>query len=314
MRSKVNRLGAFLLISGMLVSLLAACTPLAEETTPSVISITDQLERAVKLDRIPQRIISIAPSNTEILFALGLADRVVGVTDYDDYPPAVKEKPSVGGYTMPNIEKIVEIQPDLILATSVHEQRIIPQLEERGLTVFALAPKTLDDVLAAITLVGEITGQEKEASRLVAEMQGRIKAVIDRTANLPQGQRPRVFYITWHDPLMAPGSGTFQDDLIGKAGGINISRDLIGYANISLEAIIVANPEVMIAGVGHGNMANLTSRFIETEPRLRDTEARQSNRIYEVDGNLVSRPGPRIVEGLEALARLIHPEVFGLKK
>lgn len=314
MKNKIGKLGAFFLISGMLLSFFTACTPLPKEEVSSPIEITDQLERVVRLNRVPQRIISIAPSNTEILFALGLADRVVGVTDYDDYPPAVKEKPSVGGYTMPNIEKIVEIQPDLILVTSIHEQRIIQQLEERGLTVFALAPKTLEDVLAAITLVGEITGQKKKASELVAEMQNRIKAVTNKTEGLPQGQRPRVFYITWHDPLMAPGSGTFQDDLIAKAGGTNISRDLIGYVDISLEAVIAANPEVMIAGVGHGKMVDLNLQFIETEPRLRDTSARQNNRIYEVDGNLVSRPGPRIVEGLEELARLIHPEIFGLER
>ncbi len=299
-------------IGFILLSLFAACAAPADEAAPSTIEITDQLGRVVKLDGVPQRIISLAPSNTEILFALGLADKIVAVTDYCDYPAEAKEKPSVGGYSTPNIEKIVEIQPDLILVTSVHEERIIPQLEKKGMTVFALVPKTLDEVLAAITLVGEITGQEEEASGLVAEMQNRIKAVTDKTDSLPQGQRPRVFYIVWHDPLIAPGSGTFQDDMIGKAGGINIAHDLAGdYPTMSLEAVIEANPEVMIAGVGHGNTEDLNFQFIKTESRLRNTDARRNNRLYGIDGNLTSRPGPRIVDGLEKLARMLHPEIFG---
>ncbi len=297
-------------IGFILLSLFAACAAPADEAAPSTIEVTDQLGRTVKLNRTPQRIISLAPSNTEILFALGLADRIVAVTDYDDYPPEAKEKPSVGGYSTPNIEEVVALSPDLILATSVHEQRIIPQLEERGMTVFALNPKTIDEVLEAITLVGEITGQEKEASRLVAEMQNRIKMVTDKTDSLLEEQRPRIFYIVWHDPLMTSGSGTFQHDLIQKAGGTNIARDLTGWPTISLEAVIEANPEVMIAGVGHGNTEDLNFQFIKTESRLRDTDARQNNRVYAIDGNLVSRPGPRIVDGLEELARLIHPEIF----
>ncbi len=314
MSGRLYRLSAFLLISVMLLSLFVACAPPPRKAVSSPSEITDQLERVVKLDSIPQRIISLAPSNTEILFALGLADKIVAVTDYCDYPAEAKEKPSVGGYSTPNIEKIVEIQPDLILATSIHEQRIIPQLEERGITVFALDSNTLDEILEAITLVGQITGKEEAASGLVTEMQNRIKAVTDKTSGLPEGQKPRVFYITWHDPLLAPGSGTFQDDLIGKAGGTNIARNLIGYANISLEAVIEANPEVMIAGVGHGTGTDLNLQFIKDESRLRGTDARRNHRVYGVDGNLVSRPGPRIIDGLEKFAEFIHPEIFGPKR
>ncbi len=295
----------------VLLSLFLACAPTPGETASSTIEITDQLGRTVKLEGIPQRIISLAPSNTEILFALGLADRVVAVTDYADYPPEAKEKPSIGGYTTPSIERLVAFSPDLILATSVHKERIIPQLEAKGMTVFALDPQTIDEVLATITLVGEITGQEEEASRLVAKMQSRIEAVTDKTNSLPQGQRPRVFYIVWHDPLMAPGSGTFQDDMIGKAGGTNIARDLAGWTTISLERVIEANPEVMIAGVSHGTGENLNFQFITTEPRLRNTDARRNNRLYDIDGNLTSRPGPRIIDGLEKFAQFIHPELFG---
>ena len=301
-----------LLTSLILSGTLAACTraPAIEETASFPIELTDQLGRVVKLDGIPQRIISIAPSNTEILFALGLADKIVAVTDYDDYPPEAEMKPSIGGFSTPNIEEIVALSPDIIIAASIHEDKIIPQLEAKGLTVLALDPNNLDEVLAAVTLIGKATGQEKEASGLVAEMQSRIKAVTDKTDSLSQEQKPRVFYIVWHDPLMAPGSGTFQDDLIRKAGGINIAQELTSWTTISLEAVIEANPEVMIAGVSHGSLTDLNFQFIKTEPRLRDTDARRNDRVYDVDGDLASRPGPRIIDGLEKFARFIHPELF----
>ena len=310
MKNKACRLGVFFLVSLIVLVLLASCTPPPEEVPPSTGEVIDQLGRTVKLEGIPQRIISLAPSNTEILFALGLADKVVAVTDYCDYPSEAKEKPSIGGFSTPNIEEVVVLSPDLILATSIHEKRIIPQLEGKGMTVFALNPKTLDEVLEAINLVGEITGEGEEASGLVAGMGNRIKAVTDKADGLPENERPRVFYIVWHDPLMAAGSATLQDDLIEKAGGINIARDLTGYADISLEAFIAANPEVMIAGGGHGSGEDLTFQFAKTEPRLANTDARQNNRVYMIDGNLTSRPGPRIVDGLEKFAVFIHPELF----
>jgi len=310
MKSKPCRLGAFFLVSLIVLALLVSCAPPSKEVTSYLIEVTDQLGRVVKLEGIPQRIVSLAPSNTEILFSLGLADKIVAVTDYCDYPPEAKEKPSIGGFSTPNLEEVVALSPDLILATSIHEKRIIPQLEGKGMTVFALNPKTLDEVLEAITLAGKVTGEEEKASGLIAEMENRIKTVTDKADGLPENERPRVLYIVWHDPLMAAGSETLQDDLIEKAGGINIARDFSGYADISLEAFIAANPEVMIAGGGHGSGEDLTFQFAKTEPRLANTAARQNNRVYMIDGNLTSRPGLRIVDGLEKFAEFIHPELF----
>ena len=310
MKSILCKQGALYLILGILLSLFAACAPPPEEMTPAPIEITDQLGRLVRLDKIPQRIISLAPSNTEILFALGLADRVVAVTDYCNYPPEAKEKPSIGGFSTPNIEEVVAHSPDLILATSIHEDRIMPQLEQKGLVVFALDPKTFDEVLSAIALVGEVTGKAEETSKLLAGMQNRIKAVMDKTDSLSQEQRPRVFYVTWHDPLKTAGSETRHEELIQKAGGTNIARDLSGYADISLEAVIMANPEVIIAGVGMGTGKDLPFQFAKTEPRLRDTAARINNSVYAIDVDLAGRPGPRIVDALEKFAEFIHPELF----
>ena len=299
----------FVLLSLILLS-SPNCASSPASKGESSIGVKDQLGRIVKLNKPPQRIISLAPSNTEILFALGLAEKVVAVTDYCNYPPEAKEKPSVGGFSTPNIEKVVSLSPDLILAASIHQKQVIPNLEARGMTVFALAPKTLNEVLEAITLVGEITHKEEEASQLVAGMWDKIKAITDKTNKLSEAQKPRVFYITWHDPLMTAGSGTLHNELILKSGGVNIAQNLTGYAAITLEAVIEANPELMITGVGMGTGTDLPLQFAMTEPRLRNTDARQNNRVYAIDVDVVGRPGPRIADALEQFARFTHPELF----
>ena len=293
-----------------LLSLIVACAPPAEEVVSFPMEVTDQLGRVVKLEKLPERIISLAPSNTEILFALGLGNRVVAVTDYCNYPAEAQAKPKIGGFTTTNIEEVVVLSPDMVLAASIQKKRIIPALEGKGLTIFTLDPKNLDEVLEAITLVGKVTGKGEEASGLVAAMQNRIKAVTDKTDNLPETERPRVFYITWHDPLKTCGAGTQHDELIWKAGGTNIARDLTGYATISLEAVIEANPQVIIAGVGMGSGEDLPFQYVKAEPRLRNVDARINNRVYKILVDLAGRHGPRLVNGLENLAEFIHPELF----
>jgi iron complex transport system substrate-binding protein len=278
--------------------------------TDSPIQITDQLGRTVGLAGTPESIISLAPSNTEILFALGLTDKLVAVTDYCNYPPEAEEKASIGGFSTPNIEEIVALSPDLVVATSIHQNQIIPNLEQRGITVFALAPETLDETLESINLIGKITGKEEEASGLVSEMRERIKAITDKTGSLPGTQQPTVLYIVWHDPLMTAGSGTLHDELFRTVGGRNMAGDLTGYADISLEAVIDANPQVMIAGVGMGTGADAPFQFALNEPRLKNIDARLNNRVYAIDVDLIGRAGPRIVDALEQLAGFIHPELF----
>jgi len=301
---------SFLLVAALV---LTGCpAPVVEEEEVSFpIEVTDQLGRVVKLEKIPERIISLAPSNTEILFALGLADRLVGVTEFCDYPEAAKDIAQIGGFIPVDMEKIVALEPDLILATNIHKDEVIPVLERLDLTVFTLDPKTLDEVLESITLVGEIAGKGEETSQLVAGMRNRLKAVTDKTDGLPEAQRPRVFYIMWHDPLMTVSSTTRIHELIVRAGGINIAQDLAdGYPTISLEAVIQANPQVIVVGSGHGEGANLPFEFASTEPRLEGVDARINDRVYQINTDLVGRPGPRIVDGLEELAEFIHPELF----
>jgi len=309
----------FLTVSVVMVGFLGACTPATEKPVPPVqsklafpVDITDQMGRQVRIEKMPESIVSLAPGNTEIIYALGLEEKLVGVTEFCDYPEATKDKPKVGGFSIVDIERVIEIQPDLVLAADIHKDEVIPQLEGLGLTVLALAPKTLDEVLDAIILVGKCTGQQEEAIHLVTEMGNRIKAITDKTSNLTQAERPRVFYIMWHEPLMTVGSDDQIHELIELAGGINIAQDLgEGYPTMSLEAVIIANPQVIVAGTSHGEGANLPYQFVLTEERLRDVDALVNGHVYEINTDFVGRPGPRMVDGLEQMARIIHPEIFG---
>ena len=311
MKGKLCRVVVLCLVSAVMLSPFAGCQAPAEETAPSPIEITDQLGRLVKLDEIPQKIVSLAPSNTEILFALGLGDKVVGVTDYCNYPPEAQEKPSIGDYSTPNIEEVIALSPDLILADAIaHEKEVVPELEKRGLAVIALDPETLDEVMEAINIIGKATGSEEEASNLVSDLAARIKTVTDKTASLPQAERPKVFFITWHDPLWTAGSGTLINELIEKAGGVNIARELSGHQVINLEVVVAEDPDVIITLIGHADTENPSFEWAQTESRLDETSARKNGRIYEIDADIATRPGPRIVDALEQFAEFIHPELF----
>jgi len=286
--------------------------PEAEELPDFPLTIVDDLGRTVEIERLPQRIVSLAPSNTEILFALGLEDKIVGTTDYCDYPEAAKSKPRVAGYSTPNLEKVVSVQPDLILAEAIHEKTVLPALEKLGLTVIVMSAESLDTVLNDIRLVGQINGRSKAAARLTDSLNGRIQAVVSKTATLTPEQRLKVLYVVWYDPIWTMGRETFINDLIWNAGGVNIFADDFEKSRVvSLEAIIQKNPQVIIVS-GMGTTGDLIYNNIKSETRLSQIDAMLNNRIYKIsDANLIERPGPRIVDGLEEIAKLFHPEMFG---
>ncbi|MFB3765187.1 MAG: ABC transporter substrate-binding protein [Methanotrichaceae archaeon] len=283
----------------------------AERVKP--ITVTDDMGRIVDIAKAPERIISLAPSNTEILFALGLGNNVVGVTKYCNYPPEVESlKDSgklavIGGYIDPDLEKILSLHPDLILATDVNINDIVPALEKAGIPTFVVKSNNLSGILASIRKIGKITGKEAEASTLTSQMESRIKAVSDKVNQLP---KKKVLYIVWHDPVQTVGKGTFEDEIIELAGGTNIFHELSGYPQVDPEAIAVRNPEVIIACTGMGEGMDQPFQWAKTDKSLNQTDARHNNRIYEADADIMTRPGPRIVEGLEMFARYIHPEAF----
>jgi iron complex transport system substrate-binding protein len=281
-----------------LILVLTACGPGSQTPTQYVF---DDLGRLVAINGTPQRIISLAPSNTEILFALGLGGKVLGVTDYCDYPPEALNKTKVGGYANPDVEKIVALDPDLILVAHGTPMEVVNSMAGLGLTVFGIKTTDLDDLLSDIRTIAEITDKEVEAQTLTFEMESRIQAVTNQTVELEQ--RPRVFYIVWHDPLWTAGSGTFINELIEKSGGVNIFQNVTGYPTISIEEVIARDPEIIIT-------SEWSYEWAINASDLASTNASQTGRIYTCDDDLVQRPGPRLVDGLEWFAHFIHPEIF----
>lgn len=274
------------------------------------LTIIDDLGRSIRIEKEPERIISLAPSNTEILFALGLEDKVVGVTDYCNYPAEAKEKDKVGGYVTPNVEKVVFLKPDLVLAAHGLPIEIIDALERYNLTAVGLKSRNLEEILYDIRVIGEITGQSDNASVLVAAIAQKIETTEERMKELNYEEKPTVLHIIWHDPIWVAGRGTFEDELIRKSGGINVAP-VEGYKTISLEKVIKINPEVIITPSGTGMgfaKTNFTYDYIISEPRLSGVDAVRNNRVYVIDADIVCRAGPRIVDALEEIAEMIHPE------
>jgi iron complex transport system substrate-binding protein len=268
---------------------------------------TDDLGRTVQINGVPQGIISLAPSNTEIVYALGLEDRLIGVTTYCNYPPAALQKPQVSGYSTVDVEKVVALQPDLILASGIHKKEVIPALETLGIPVLAIMAPDLDKMLSDLALVGKVTGKQPEAESLIKSLQERITAVEQKTASA--AAMPRVLFVTWHDPIWTAGKGTMIDDLITKAGGANIAADLAGNQTIDLETAIQRNPEIIIVLSSMGDGA-VSYNFLKNEPRFQVTDALKNNRVYHVDTDIYGRTSPRIVDGLEEMAKFIHPELY----
>jgi len=276
------------------------------------VTIIDDLGYTIALTEKPERISSLAPSNTEILFALGLEDNVIGVTEYCNYPSETEDKEKIGSYTTPNIEKIVNLNPDLVLAAYGNPTGTVEALKSFNLTVVGLNARNLDEILYDLRLVGELTGTSANASVLVADMVQRIEVTDERMSNLKDEERPTVLHIIWHDPIWVAGKGTFEDELIKRSGGVNIAP-VEGYRALSLEKLIDLNPDVIITPSGSGMGCTLTNfcyEYIMSEPRLRGIEAVRNDRVEVIDADVVCRAGPRIVDALEEMAKMIHPELY----
>ena len=306
-KKKFGIFGSLLLILALVVMAL----PTTSLATTYPTTLTDDLGREITIGALPVKIVSLAPSNTEILFALGLEDRVVGVTEFCDYPPEALEKETIGGPWTPSIESIVALEPDLVLAEEINPIDTITTLEGLGVTVFGIEATDLEDLLNDINTVGQITDKEAEAAALTADMQSTINTVTGKTAGLSPEEKPGVFYILWHDPPWTAGEGTFPHDLIERAGGINIFADVEGWTSVSLETLIARDPEVIIV-TAMGGTGSTTWDWVNTELLLADVSARQNGRIHFVESNWVERPGPRVVLGLAELAKLIQPDLFSV--
>lgn len=266
----------------------------------------DDLGRKVEIAPSPKKIVSLAPGITEILYGLGLDGEIAGVTIYCNYPEAARLKPKIGGFTNISVEKILSLNPDLIIGTADgNSKETVMRLESLGMPVYVTNPKTLDEILGMVLAIGRITGKEREAKKLTLDLKNRVKNL----SSLVNGRRKRsVFFQVGGEPIITVGRDTVHNQLITLAGGVNIAGgEKTLYPRYSVEEVIARQPEVII----------LTSMKYETDvstiwnkwrkwphiPAVRD------NRLHIIDTDLIDRSSPRIVDALAEMVKIIHPEV-----
>lgn len=297
----------------LLAILLACCisqnssTFLHENETHVVV--TDDFGLVVAVEKYPKRIVSLAPSNTEILFALGLKDRIVGVTDYCDYPREVlklKEEgklASVGGYSTVDVERVVELKPDLVVASYGNGFGVVKALKSFGITVICLNPKSIDDIVRDIEILGKVCGVEDNATKLV----NWIKSKVEEVKMKKHRWKPKIVHIIWNDPIWVSGKDTFINDAIEIAGGINAVNES-GWVVLSLEDLVRINPDIIIVNSGNGMSStgeNVIYEWVVSNDVLKNLKAVKCGNVYVVNADIISRPSYRIVYAIEEISKII---------
>jgi len=302
----ISKVICLLLLALMVIS-AAACS----STESATGTITDDMGRQVQLKASPQRIVSHVPGITEMLFALGLDDKIVGVSEYCDYPEAAKSKPKVGGYFTPNIETIVALNPDLVLTDS-YVPELMTRLEGLGIPFVVINPKDINGILRDIELLGNITGSQERATEINNDLKERVDAVRLKVL-LSSYYGPSVFYVFDATDTTKPwtaGPGSFVDSLITMAGGLNVAAQAQGpWIQFNMEELVASNPEIILLDSIMGT-AVMSPEELKMLPGWQDLPAAKEDHIYIINGDLVNRAGPRIVQGLENIAKAIHPELF----
>jgi iron complex transport system substrate-binding protein len=299
MLNRKRSTGISLFVAVMLLTILWAVTAPCK-------TYKDALDREVVLHEPPGRIIPLAPNLTEILYRLGLGDRVVGVTTHCNYPPEVAVKPKVGSYINLNVEQIVSLAPDLVIGTVDGNERAVVEIIERaGIAVYVVNPRNVRDAVLTIALLGELCGVEQKAEVLAAELTRRVDKVVRMTASR---EKPLVFLQINLHPIMTVNSRTIHHDLIRLAGGRNMTaREPITYPRISMEEIIRRQPDIiLISSMERGGRFEYARK---EWLRWTSIPAVKTGRVHLIDSDLIDRPSPRVVEGLERMAELIHPGI-----
>lgn len=287
--------------------LVAACTANQKVSPegPVTRELTDDAGRRVSLPARVNRVISLAPNLTEIVFAVGAGDRLVGRTSYCDYPAEAKAVAEVGDTLRPSLERIIALRPQVVLISTASQLEIFTQqLQNQDIAVFVTDPHDLDGVFRTIEQIGEIVGQKQEAQLLLQKLRERASAVEEAVKAKP---RVRVFYQVSGEPLYTIGRDSFLTDLMRRAGGESVTADVPGaWPRYSDESALAARPEAIILPTG-GSMGAANSSVADA---LRQSPAVLSGRVYKINDDYLARPGPRSLDGLEAMARALHPEAF----
>ena len=271
------------------------------------VAVTDLLGRNMVIPKHPMRVISLAPNITEIVFALGEGARLVGVTTFSDYPAEARNIPKVGSYIRLDLERIVSLSPDLCLAIKDgNPKEAVSRLESLGIPVYAVDPRNLESVMETMIRIGGLMGAADKARLEVQGMRNRVRSIDARV--LKARDRPRVFFQIGVSPIVSVGSNTFIHELIVQAGGINVARGPIPYPRFSKEQVLGLSPDVII--ITSMARAAVFDQVKAEWQQWKNMPAVRDNRIFIQDSNLFDRPSPRLVDALQVLAGLIHPEVF----
>jgi iron complex transport system substrate-binding protein len=312
----IKRRLAFFILAIVLIFLLIGCSTAGSLSEKNAVnnmvegiqafpmSIIDSYNRQVKIDKEPQKVISIAPNITEIIFALERSNKLVGRSEYCDFPDEAKNITSIGSLKEPSIEKIAELKPELVIASTHFKKETVQKLEELGITVVVFyGAESFEGVYDTIGKVGKVLNAEEKAEKLVSEMKSKVQNVLDKVKDKP---RPNVYYVVSFGKTgdYTAGNDTFIGQMIRMAGGKNAADDAKGWA-YSLEKLTEKNPEILICSKYYNS-----KQGIENANGYKDLEAVRKGKLYEIDNNLLDRQGPRLADGLTELAGIIHPEAF----
>jgi iron complex transport system substrate-binding protein len=296
----MNKKLSILLICITLI--LAGCTVKEANITEGERTFEDSLGNNVTIEKTPEKVISLSPAITEMLYALELENKIAGTTDYCDYPEAAKHTPKMGGFNTPNLELIVEAEPDLVFISSGVQAELSENFKKLGIKTFALDATTINEVISNIELIGVIMNAEEKAQEITDDMIVRKEFIKEKAENL---EKPLVFFEIWNEPLLSAGPNTFIADILNISGGINFAQDSnTDYPQVSLELLIERDPDFYIA-IDHKKNTDISER-----PGFDELKAIKNNQYHRIPDDYVTLPGPRIIEGLEKVASIIHPEIF----
>ncbi|EDL66218.1 ABC transporter substrate-binding protein [Bacillus sp. SG-1] len=283
-----------------------------QEGTSFPVTITDAADNEVVIEEEPEKIVSLIPSNTEIAFELGLGEKVVGVSDFDNYPPEAAEKEKIGGMEF-NVEKIISLTPDLVLAHGSvmgSAEEGLQQLRDAGITVLVVNDATsFEEVYTSIEMVGKAAGAHEQAAETIQQMKDDLQAVKDKAAEVSEDERKSVFVEVSPSPeIYTPGSNTFMDEMLDLINAKNAAEEQEGWVQMNEEAILALNPDVIITTYGY--YTENPKELVMSREGWGDVPAIKNENVYDVHSDLVTRTGPRLVQGVEELAKAVYPELF----
>lgn len=264
----------------------------------------------VRVERRPQRIVSSGPVVTEILFAVGAGDRVVAVSDQCNYPPQVQQLSRVGGFFSPSVEKTLAAEPDLVIGSRGNPPDFLSAIRASGCPVFTVDPRTLEDIFTVIQQIARLAGNETNGTKLVSDLKARLAAVGDKVKGVPESRRPTVFIFLQVEPIWTAGADTFQDDVIRAAGARNAAGRLHGFTAFGAESLVAADPDYLLLSTMEGDPEFMV-RQVASHPVYRKLYAVRKGHLIVLDADVIMRPGPRIVEAVEAMAKAFYPDRLG---